>query len=167
MAPDTDSGTAGYAAPEFVGQRAVNPTTDTYSWGAVLIAAATGSAPARDAQQRTDQLARLPQQLSKLVSDALAEEPVNRPTLDDAVRQLTRTQSLGQLGVGIGQRMPVDGLTIIARAAPSAVSPRHLVRRLGELERWQYRVGAGVAAVTGILLGFLVGVFLVQLLRSI
>ena len=160
-------GTPAYAAPEFVAQRNVNPTTDTYSWGAVLLAAATGQTPDHDPNRRAEQIATLPEPLADLVATALADDPANRLTLDDAVKRLTRTQPLGPAGVGIRDRLPVEGLTPIALPVPRRLSPSRLVEWLADLTTWQYRAGAGAAAVVGIVLGFLVGVFLLQLLRSI
>jgi len=162
---DAAFGTVGYAAPEFAARREVNATIDTYSWGAVLLAAATGATPATDPQIRAGQLHRLPHTLRDLVGAALDEDPANRPSLDYADKHLARTHPIPEENL-IKDRMGVD--TIPPRLLPERIrrTPRRLVGELEQLPTWPFRAGLGIAALVGILFGFLTGLFLIQLIRG-
>ncbi|MET1004732.1 MAG: protein kinase, partial [Propionibacteriaceae bacterium] len=129
-------GTVAYAAPEFAeGGRTVNSTTDTYSWGAVLVAAATGTTPSRDPQIRQEQLAKLPASLVAPVTAALADTPANRPSLDDLAKQLARTHPL-DAGAGVIRRLPVDQLAPSALPARLRRTPDRIVAQLEALGPW-------------------------------
>ena len=160
---DAAFGTVGYAAPEFATRREVNPTIDTYSWGAVLLAASTGVTPATDPQLRAGQLHRVPYTLRELVGSALSEDPVNRPSLDYVDKHLARTHPIPEENL-IKDRMGVD--TIPPSVLPARIrrTPHRLVQQLEQLPVWPFRAGLGIAAVVGIVFGFLTGLFLIQLI---
>jgi hypothetical protein len=131
----------------------------------VLLAAATGATPATDPQIRTGQLYRLPHTLRDLVGAALDEDPANRPSLDYADKHLTRTHPIPEENL-IKDRMGVD--TIRTSLLPERIrrTPRRLVKQLEQLPTWPFRAGLGIAALVGILFGFLTGLFLIQLIRG-
>ncbi|WP_157488801.1 serine/threonine-protein kinase [Pseudofrankia sp. DC12] len=100
MATQSAIGTPAFMAPEQVLNQGVTPAVDIHAWGAVLVFAATGSAPfagdtiptvMRRVLEETPDLSRIPGTLRPLAARALAKEPAARPTaaqLGDAVRQI-------------------------------------------------------------------------------
>ena len=158
-------GTTGYAAPEFVERRHTNRTTDVYSWGAVLVAAATGDAPAADRSVRAGQINRLPEVLRELVTAALMDDPTNRPTLAYATKQLERTRPAVEVEP-IWAGLPTEALPPTTWPARVRRAPARRLAQVADLSPWQYRGGLGIAALSGIIAGFLVGLFLITLLRS-
>jgi hypothetical protein len=90
-------GTPGYLAPESVlGQPAV-PATDVHGWAATIVFAATGRSPfgsgpdvaVLDRIRRGEvDLRGVPAELGPLLSEALATEPLARPTLRELQRAL-------------------------------------------------------------------------------
>ena len=158
-------GTTGYAAPEFVERRHTNRTTDVYSWGAVLVAAATGDAPAADRSVRAGQIDRLPPVLRELVTAALMDEPTNRPTLAYATKQLERTRPAVEVEP-VWAGLPTEALPPTTWPARVRRAPARRLAQVAALSPWQYRGGLGIAALSGIIAGFLVGLFLITFLRS-
>ena len=159
-------GTTGYAAPEFVERRHTNRTTDVYSWGAVLVAAATGDPPAADRSVRAGQIDKLPEVLRELVTAALMDDPANRPTLAYAVKQLERTRPAVETEP-IWGGLPTEALPApVTLPARLRRAPARRLEQVAELSPWQYRGGIGIAALSGIIAGFLIGLFLITLLRS-
>lgn len=157
-------GTSGFAAPEFERARATNARTDVYSWGAVVLWAATGEQPAADAAARTLQLQQLPTALAPVVAAALAEDPADRPDVEQAISRLGRTSPLPGPDVVVN-RLPVDADAPSGLQARVRRRRRELVVRAAELSVWRYRAAVGIMAVSGIVLGFVVGVLLRQLLE--
>ena len=157
-------GTSGFAAPEFERARATNARTDIYSWGAVVLWAATGEQPAADAAARTLQLQQLPTALAPVVAAALSEDPADRPDVEQAIGRLGRTSPLPGPDVVVN-RLPVDADTPSGLQARVRRRRRELVVRAAELGVWRYRAAVGIMAVSGIVLGFVVGVLLRQLLE--
>src|SRR4051794_33809964 len=155
-------GTSGYAAPEFARTRATNSHTDIYSWAAVVVWAASGQPPSSDPEVSAQQVQRLPSPLLEVVLAALDPDPAARP---DVVRALSR----------LGGTTPVPDRGLVRRLSVDA-DPRHLRPRVARKRRelvttaadlgpWQYRGIVGIMAVAGIVLGFVVGVILRQVLE--
>lgn len=158
-------GTSGYAAPEFSRARATNTYTDMYSWAAVVVWAATGEPPSSDAEAASQQLQRLPPVLREVVAAALQTDPTARPDVDWALTRLGPTTPLPD-GL-IRQRLPVEA------DLPSGLQERvarrrtEIVTTAAALSQWQYRGIIGIMAVAGIVLGFVAGVILRQVLEAL
>ncbi|MFF3606738.1 serine/threonine-protein kinase [Streptomyces sp. NPDC002463] len=83
------TGTPGWISPEQYRTGAVGPQSDVFAWGALVAYAGTGRHPFgtgapdtvafRVLSQEPD-LAGLPEDLARLVADALSKEPADRPT---------------------------------------------------------------------------------------
>lgn len=159
-------GTPGYAPPELE-RRVVGPATDVYGWGAVLIKAGTGRRPADDLAERTAQIEQLPAELRSPVAAALSDEPANRPELDQLRRELSHSVPSSDEGL-IRDRLPLDSAAqqrIPALLAPA--TPQGLAARAAALTLTHYRRALGVAALAGIVVGVVLGTFLITWLRSL
>ena len=150
--------TPGYAAPEFVRGREVNLSTDLYAWGAVVVTAATGDKPQDDPELRTGQIARLPEVLRPLVTNALGDNPGARPTLAEVRNALARRRPSSAALSTTPFGLPEDPApTLSVRAGRGWVDLR---RRAARLPGWQYRLVvlgcAGLGALGGALSGLVV-----------
>jgi serine/threonine protein kinase len=86
---DTVFGTLAWTAPERLVGGKVGPAADVFSWGALIVYAATGRTPFGDGpplqvadaiRTGTPDLRGLPPKLHRLVGAALAKDPAGRPT---------------------------------------------------------------------------------------
>ena len=157
-------GTNGYAAPEFLRIGATNRHTDIYSWAAVVVWAATGQTPSTDPDVSAQQYQRLPFPLREVVAAALGSDPTARPDVTRALARLGGTTPVPDLGVI--QRLDVDADTRGLRLRVSS-RRRELATAAAALSQWQYRGFLGIMAVAGIVLGFVAGVILRQVLEAL
>jgi hypothetical protein len=161
-------GTIDYMAPEQVAGGPVDGRVDIYSLGCVLWEALTGKVPF----QRNSAVAKmyahthepppslaeaapgLPAELDGVVARAMAKRPEERylsaGDLGEAALAAAegRGVELSERSVAVGAAAPGDGVgdaTVVARAAPTAVSERDGGRR----RPWRL-LGAGAAAVAAL-----------------
>jgi serine/threonine protein kinase len=154
--------TQGYAPPELARARETNPHTDVYGWAAVVVRAATGRPPDADPAEMAAQLDRLPSGLREVVTSALAEDPGQRPDAPRALERLGRTLPAPEHDL-IRDRLPVESVGGL-RARVARSRPR-LVDAAAGLPPWHYRGIVGIMAVAGVVLGFVAGILLRQLLE--
>ncbi len=92
------TGTPGWISPEHYRTGAVGPEGDVFAWGALVAYAATGRLPfgtgAADAvafrvMSSEPELEGVPTDLRRLVEQALAKEPSDRPTATELARECT------------------------------------------------------------------------------
>lgn len=104
VAPSAPLGTAGYMAPEQLKNTPITTAVDIFTWGCVMVFAATGRSPfqADDREVWRHQvlhgspetgITREP--LLPIVLDCLNKNPRHRPTADELMRLLVRTHSSG------------------------------------------------------------------------
>ena len=103
--------------------------------------------------------------LRELVTAALMDDPTNRPTLGYATKQLERTRPAVEVEP-IWAGLPTEALPAATWPARLRRAPARRLAQVADLSPWQYRGGLGIAALSGIIAGFLVGLFLITLLRS-
>lgn len=86
-----------YKSPEQLSGRGIGPAADLFAWASTILFAATGRPPfgegsPSEVMQRIvyDEvdLSELPDSLRDVLADALAKEPVNRPTAKDLLQRL-------------------------------------------------------------------------------
>jgi eukaryotic-like serine/threonine-protein kinase len=125
-------GTPGYAAPERLTDRAVDPAGDVYSLGALLYEALTGRTPlpittwaeaaaahSRPAAPAAPDAPGLPPAVSRLVMTCLAADPARRPSAHDVAVRLGRIALASDTGHATA-RVPglsSDPPTLVERAA--------------------------------------------------
>lgn len=154
-------GTLGYASPEqLTGEPEVGPASDLYSLGAVLLFAATGEPPFRDAPAATlaywtvhdsPDTSGVPPELLELVRACLAHDPAARPTPAQVIAAARAAQSLHPPGAPPGPPPPPPPPPSAPDTRPPAAAPapgriRTLARRPAAA------VGLAAAVVLAVLL---------------
>ncbi|WP_255430081.1 protein kinase [Streptomonospora sp. PA3] len=90
-------GTPGYMAPEQIAGEPVSPATDVFSWGAVMVFAATGRAPfpgdsphavAHRVMTAEPDLAGMAEPWLSIAQRCLAKDPAQRPASDELLMRL-------------------------------------------------------------------------------
>src|SRR6185503_12287882 len=93
----------GYMSPEQVEGKAVGPSTDVFSLGAVLVFAVTGKGPfggdsvpslLYKTVHGPPDLSRVPDELRPLITSCLDKDPERRPDLRTVLREFTSGQNL-------------------------------------------------------------------------
>ncbi len=85
--PEDIAGTPDYMSPEqFTHPESVTHLTDIYSLGIIMCEMFTGSLPPGNAEQLANSLARLPDNLSRLITQCLKTNPEERPVSADEIR---------------------------------------------------------------------------------
>ncbi|MBL3669314.1 protein kinase [Streptomyces sp. M2CJ-2] len=114
-------GTLGFMAPEQLKGAAITPAVDVFALGMVLTFTATGTGPFGTAEGSSaaqlmyrivyeePDLGALPSRLRTLVGRCLAKDPAQRPTVQQLLEQLSRTDGDAQVAAGV-QWLP-DPLT--------------------------------------------------------
>jgi serine/threonine protein kinase len=144
-----------WMAPELLVGGEVTPAADVFSWGAVVVYAATGRPPfgsgpadavAHRIRHDPPNLAGIPRPLAGLLGAALAKDPAARPTAE---------QIVGALVWGAGLRPDLADDTQVLPAAP--LPPAAWVGRSRLLRGLALAAGLLVAASTGFVLAVLSG----------
>lgn len=148
-----NTGTLAYAAPE---RRAGGPPTipaDVFSWGVVVLYAATGQHPLRDgvpdlsAEQLSARLPRLPEPLRELVRSAVQSNPNERPSAAGLARAAAalRIPGTAVLADDVARAASGPGVALSRRAEPIVKA----LARLGDLHVAAYRaILIGVALLS-------------------
>jgi eukaryotic-like serine/threonine-protein kinase len=163
--PDVDEdgrllGTPAYLAPERVDGTAVTPACDVYALGLLLRRSLTGSLPWA-AQTLTQMLNAhrhvepdpmppvdgLPPEVAALCERCLAKDPADRPTSEQAARELM--EILGGAPEDVASPVDIRPASRPTTMDTVVASPRHWRARLSKERLWRARrsrVGALVAA---------------------
>ncbi len=134
-------GTVGWLSPEQTLGWKVGPRTDVFSWGAVVLYAATGRRPFTGdnehavnyaVQHATADLTGLPVELQRLVEQALQKNPEHRPPAIELTASLSLAELLYDVGQPEDEGEPVTATTVdrsprveASRLPDADIGPRH------------------------------------------
>ncbi|MFE5593335.1 serine/threonine protein kinase [Streptomyces sp. NPDC056549] len=155
------TGTPGWISPEQYRTGNIGPESDVFAWGALVAYAGTGRHPfgtgapdtvAFRVMSQDPDLAGLPEDLARLVTEAMSKEASDRPTaqsLSDACAKLLSRESTQVLPQDVSVPVLVDGLISDHWSLPPAHENVWPTSRVGRARKGSY-IAATAVVVLGI-----------------